>query len=127
LKLRVLIAPFSLLVSLTSSQYLETLVRMPPASRTIDLCYNPTNNMVYAANEYTNNVVVINGATNVPADTIALDGMRLGIQVRMPEARTEFRRGVNLLLTRVLNRVPNCDLSRLFRPAFRFGLNAVVS
>jgi hypothetical protein len=53
--------------------------------------------------------------------------MRLGIQVGMPEAMTEFRRGVNLLLTRVLNRVLNCDLSRLFRPAFRFGLNAVVS
>jgi hypothetical protein len=53
--------------------------------------------------------------------------MRLGIRVRTPEAMTEFRRGVNLRLTRVLNRVLNCDLSRLFRPAFRFGLSTVVS
>lgn len=55
------------------------------------------------------------------------DGLRCGIQVRTPEARTEFKRGVTLLLTRVLNRVLNCDLSRLLRPVFRFGLNAVVS
>jgi hypothetical protein len=45
----------------------------------------------------------------------------------MPEARTELRRGVNLLLTRVLNRGPNRDLSRLLRLAFRFGFSAVVS
>ena len=45
----------------------------------------------------------------------------------MPEARTEFARGLNLLLTRVLNGALNCDLRRLLRPVFRFGLSAVVS
>jgi hypothetical protein len=49
------------------------------------------------------------------------------IRVRTPEARTEFSRGLNLLLIRVLSRALNWDFSLLLRPVFRFGFGAVVN
>ncbi len=57
-------------VSTLSAQWLETTISLPDSSLPNDLCYNPTDNKVYAANWGTDNVTVIDGATNTIVATI---------------------------------------------------------
>ena len=60
----------SLLPLLLSAQWLETTIAVGDGP--IALVYNPTNNKVYCANDYSDNVTVIDGATNGVITTIGV-------------------------------------------------------
>jgi YVTN family beta-propeller protein len=51
----------------------QKIARIPAGSPAV-LCYNPTNNKVYCANLYSNNVTVIDGATNGVLATVVTGG-----------------------------------------------------
>ena len=58
-----------------SAQWIETTIVVGSNPRA--LVYNPINNKVYCANEYSNDVTVIDGATDAVIKTIAVgDGPR---------------------------------------------------
>jgi len=56
-------------ITLTNAQWLETTIAV--GHYPYALVYNPTHNKVYCANYGSNNVTVINGATNGVITTIA--------------------------------------------------------
>jgi YVTN family beta-propeller protein len=53
-----------LFATLASGQWLETTIVLADTGRPYALCYNSQNNKVYCANWYSDNVIVIDGATN---------------------------------------------------------------
>jgi len=55
-------------ITLTNAQWLETTIAV--GGGPCALVYNPTNNKVYCANDYSDNVTVIDGATNGVITTI---------------------------------------------------------
>ena len=57
-------------ITLTNAQWLETTIAV--GDQPWDLVYNPTHNKVYCANQYSDNVTVIDGATNAYITTIAV-------------------------------------------------------
>jgi len=52
-------------------QWLETTIYLPDSSGPAALCYNSTNNKVYSANNWSNSVTIIDGATNSVITTVA--------------------------------------------------------
>ena len=58
------------LLSVADSQWLETTITLDPGAGPCALCYNPTNNKVYCANSGSDNVTVIDGATNSVIATV---------------------------------------------------------
>jgi len=63
------------LLSAVKAQWLETTIQLPDSSEPIALCYNPLDNKVYCVNYGSDDVTVIDGATNqVIATSSAGDG-----------------------------------------------------
>jgi YVTN family beta-propeller protein len=58
------------LLSAVKAQWLETTIQLPDSSGPWALCHNPQNNMVYSANRDSDNVTVIDGATNQVITTV---------------------------------------------------------
>ena len=63
----------SCVLSVVNAQWLETTIQLSDSSDPQALCYNPTNNKVYCANDNSHNVTVIDGATNAVLATVAAD------------------------------------------------------
>ena len=63
----------SCLLSVVHAQWLETTIQLPDSAEPYALCYNPSNNKVYSANQLTNSVSVIDGATNAVLAHVAVD------------------------------------------------------
>jgi YVTN family beta-propeller protein len=67
-----LIAALLLLAgSPAAAQWLETQIDLAAAARPVDLCFNPTDDKVYSANYGTDDVTIIDGATNAVLATVA--------------------------------------------------------
>ncbi|NOR16878.1 hypothetical protein GQ543_04105, partial [candidate division WOR-3 bacterium] len=64
-------------ITLANAQWLETTIAVGDGPRA--LVYNPTNNKVYCANWISDNVTVIDGATNAVITTIAVGSYPLAL------------------------------------------------